>query len=171
MYVDRGEFRRAEPLYREALEIWETAGDPARSDLAASLNGLASLCSKQNRFNEALPLSERAVSIAEASLGPHHPTYALLLNNLASIHISLSQFDRAEWLLKQALETARNTFGEDHPETATILTNYAVVLKHTERKRQARELRAQARDILTRHVERNLLQHSVDASQLLRESK
>jgi hypothetical protein len=61
--------------------------------------------------------------------------------------------------------------GEDHPETATILANYADVLRHTERKREARQMQARARDILTRHVQRNLLQHSVDASQLLRESK
>jgi hypothetical protein len=32
-------------------------------------------------------------------------------------------------------------------------------------------MQARARDILTRHVQRNLLQHSVDASQLLRENK
>jgi hypothetical protein len=83
--------------------------------------------------------------------------------------IELRYLDRAESLLNQALELAKGTFGIDHPETAMILANYASVLKQTERKRQGRSMQAQAHDIITRHAQRNLLQHSVDVSQLVRE--
>lgn len=168
LHVENKHFDRAEQLYREAIGVWEKL-DGSADDLAAGLIGLSTLYVQRKNPVAAFPLAERAVRLWEDELDRNHPTYAFLLNNLATVHIESGHFESAEPLVKQALDIAKLTLGEEHPETANILTNYAVVLKKTSRKREGRMIQAQARDILTRHVQRNLLQHTIDASQFLRE--
>ncbi len=168
LHVENNHLDRAEQLYLEALDIWENF-DGSVADVSAGLTGLSNLYVHRNKPAEALPLAERAVRLWENKLDRSHPTYSFLLNNLAKVYIALGQFERAELLIQQALEIAKLTLGEQHPETANILINYSVILKKTSRKREGRTIQAQAKAILTRHIQSNLLQHTIDASQLLRE--
>lgn len=170
VHAQNNRLDKAEQLYREAIDIWERSGGSV-SDLSAGLIALSSLYVHRDKPAVALPLAERAVQLWENTLDRNHPTYAFLLNNLANVHIALGDFARAEPLTKQALEIATYTLGEEHPETANILINYAVILRKTSRKREGRAAQEQAKAILTRHVQRNLLQHTIDASQFLREPR
>lgn len=65
---------------------------PEHSDVAVSLNNLASLYLEQVRYAEAEPLFTRALAIFEKRLAPDHPRLATLLENHAFL---LRKTDRA----------------------------------------------------------------------------
>ncbi len=56
---------------------------PDHPDVARSLNNMADLYERQNRYADAEPLYRRALSIRERAAGPDHPETATSANNLA----------------------------------------------------------------------------------------
>jgi hypothetical protein len=76
-----GDYSEAERLLREAAAIQElTLG--AHPDLASTLNNLALVCERTNKFDEAERGYRRAHAIAVASLRPGHPFVTTSLKNL-----------------------------------------------------------------------------------------
>ena len=67
--LDWADYAQAEPLYREALALRQTALPAGHPDIATSLNNLAVLFYTTGRFDEAAPLFLEAIQI----LGPEHP--------------------------------------------------------------------------------------------------
>ena len=74
---------RAEPLFRQALEIRKKVLGENHPDYASSLNNLADLYHDQGDYPRAEPLFRQASEIAKKVLGENHPHYAHSLNNLA----------------------------------------------------------------------------------------
>ena len=68
------------------LGIKEKQLGAEQSDIAESLNNLASLYIDQGKYEEALPHYLRALTIMEKLLGVEHPNVAASLNNLASLY-------------------------------------------------------------------------------------
>ena len=62
-----GEYAKAEPLYQEAVRIWQKVLGPEHPDTAKSLNNLASLCFDLGRIDEATGLARQA-SAAELTI-------------------------------------------------------------------------------------------------------
>ena len=77
-----GDYPAAERHLREAAAIQETALGSDHPDLATTLNNLAFVCERLNKFDEAERGYRRAHAIAVASLGPGHPFIATSLKNL-----------------------------------------------------------------------------------------
>ncbi len=77
-----GDLEGAERLLREALALQETTLGPSHADLANTLNNLAVVCERGEKFAEAEDGYRRAHKIAVASLGPRHPFVATSLKNL-----------------------------------------------------------------------------------------
>lgn len=85
----------AEPLYKQALEVWELAlarnypdtpdyrAANLHSDMAASLNNLAALYHETGRHEEAGPLFLRAQEALQRAHGPRTISVAINLLNLA----------------------------------------------------------------------------------------
>jgi tetratricopeptide (TPR) repeat protein len=55
-------------------------------DVARSLNNLADLYQRQDRFADAEPIYKRALDIRERTVGADHPDTAASVNNLTSLY-------------------------------------------------------------------------------------
>jgi hypothetical protein len=80
--VGDGDYLAAERLLREAAAIQEATLGSAHPDLASTLNNLAFVYERMNKWIEAERGYRRAHAIAVASLGPGHPLIATSLKNL-----------------------------------------------------------------------------------------
>src|SRR5262245_52481205 len=76
------DYSEAERLLREAAAIQEFSLGSLHPDLASTLNNLALVCERTNKFDEAERGYRRAHAIAVASLSPGHPFIATSLKNL-----------------------------------------------------------------------------------------
>jgi hypothetical protein len=77
-----GDYSDAERLLREAAAIQERRLGSAHPDLASTLNNLALVCERTNKFDDAERGYRRAHAIAVASLRPGHPFVTTSLKNL-----------------------------------------------------------------------------------------
>ena len=77
-----GDYSEAERLLREAAAIQEVSLGSLHPDLASTLNNLALVCERTNKFDEAERGYRRAHAIAVASLSPGHPFIGTSLENL-----------------------------------------------------------------------------------------
>jgi Protein of unknown function (DUF2914)/Tetratricopeptide repeat len=77
-----GDYSEAERLLREAAAIQELSLGSLHPDLASTLNNLALVCERTNKFDEAERGYRRAHAIAVASLRPGHPFITTSLKNL-----------------------------------------------------------------------------------------
>lgn len=80
-----GRYAEAEPLYRRALAILESALSPEHASVAQSLDNLALLYDEQGRYAKAEPLYKRALTAWGQTLGPTHPKLATTLENYAAL--------------------------------------------------------------------------------------
>src|SRR5262249_41274960 len=76
-------------------------------DVARSLNNIADLYERQNRYAEAEPLYRRALSIRERAVGPDHPEAATSTNNLANLLRLEGRVNDALPLLARLIVTGR----------------------------------------------------------------
>jgi len=139
-----GEWARAEPLMRRALNIDEQSFGPEHPYVAIRLNNLAQLLSATNRLMEAEPLMRRALAIDEQSFGPEHPNVARDLNNLADLLQDANRLKEAEPLMRRALAIVEQTYGPEHPKVAIHLNNLSQLLQATNRLPEAEPLMRRA---------------------------
>ena len=85
LYQAQGKHAEAEPLFKQALAIWEKAVGPDHPNVATILNNLAEVYRAQGKYDEAEPLQKRALTIREKVLGPEHPDVAQILENYAAL--------------------------------------------------------------------------------------
>jgi CHAT domain-containing protein/tetratricopeptide (TPR) repeat protein len=140
-------FADAEPLFRQALALWETALGRAHPDVALGLNDLASLLQLQGRYAEAEPLFRQALEIDEQAFGSDHSEVAIALNNLALLFDDEGRFTEAEPLYHRALSIWEQSLGAEHPQSATGLNNLAKLYEREGRFAEAEQLFRRARPI------------------------
>ncbi|HEX3147932.1 MAG TPA: CHAT domain-containing tetratricopeptide repeat protein [Gemmataceae bacterium] len=146
LYQSVGQYAKAEPLYRQALDFYE-AKLGVHPDTALALSNLAWLYRDTGRYTKAEPLYRRALDICEAKLGGDHPTTALALNNLGLLYQTTGHFTKAEPLLERALAVREKKLGPDHPETAHALGNLANLYQAMGRYAKAEPLHQRAVEI------------------------
>jgi CHAT domain-containing protein len=112
-----GDYARAEPLYRQALEITKKALGESHPEYAKGLNNLAELYHSMGDYTRAEPLYRQALEITKKALGESHPDYALSLNNLAGLYQAKGDNARARLLFSESLEKSE-PFLQD---TASVL--------------------------------------------------
>jgi len=78
-----GEYAKAEPLLRQALEIRKKALGEQHPAYATSLNNLALLYRNMGEYAKAEPLFRQALELKKKALGEQHPDYATSLNTTA----------------------------------------------------------------------------------------
>ena len=123
MFDDQGDYARAEPLYRQALEIKKNALGASHPDYATGLNILALFYADHGDHARAEPLYRQALEIKKKALGAGDPACAATLNNLAMLFEAQGDYARAEPLLLQTVEIAGKALGPDDPHYATSLNN------------------------------------------------
>ena len=73
IYESQGRYRKAEPLYMQALELRKRLLGEEHPDVAQSLSNLACLYGSQGRYVDAEPLLVKALKIYQRRLGSDHP--------------------------------------------------------------------------------------------------
>jgi len=145
---EKADFKKAEHLLRNALEIDENNHGPNHPEVANRLENLALLLKDTNRFEEAELLMRRALEINEINYGTNHPSVAKGLNNLALLLMATNQLEEAETRLRSALKIGENNNGPNHSVIGAGLGNLALLLMDTNRFEEAEPLILRALDIV-----------------------
>lgn len=121
----QGYYAKAEPLYRQALTIYEQCLMPDHPYTISSMSNLANLQSEQGNYAEAELLCQRVLALREKILGPEHSDTAKSLSNLACCYQDQGKYAEAEPLLQRALVIYERQLRPDHPDLASTLNNLA----------------------------------------------
>ena len=128
LYHSQGNYAKAEPLYRRALEIYKELLGEEHLQYATSLHSLAVLYTSQGNYAKARAFHcyGQALEIYKKVLGEKNPEYALGLSNLATLYFSQRNYAKAEPLHRQALEIRKGSLSrEKHADYAASLNNLA----------------------------------------------
>jgi tetratricopeptide (TPR) repeat protein len=134
---DRGQYKKAEPLYLEALEIASRFSAPHRESLATRLNNLAVLYRATDRLDEAETLYRRSQEISRQTSGAFSEPVAITLSNLVPVLRMKGQLAQALVCANSAIATLRRVLGTDHPRLVTVLNNRGQLLKSMRRSADA----------------------------------
>jgi tetratricopeptide (TPR) repeat protein len=102
VYAGQGKYVEAEPVYLQALKIYQAVHGEFHADVAATLNNLGVLHRMYGQYAQAEPLLTRALAIKEQLFGLSHPDVALSVVNLAQLHVVQGQPEKAEPLYRRA---------------------------------------------------------------------
>jgi tetratricopeptide (TPR) repeat protein len=126
-YKVTDQYAAAEPLYRQALEVYHVSAGEDSCEVATSLNNLAALYLAMGRVQLARPLFEQAQELVRAIYGDTSAEFGASLNNLAAAYEILGDYRAAERLFRQSLELTRAVFGDQNVEVASSLNNLAAI--------------------------------------------
>ncbi len=99
----RAQYAEGEPIYQNALALYEGLLGPDHPETAHTLSGLASLYYMQGKYEQAEPLYQRALSICEQVPGASRVEVANILNALALLYSAQGKYEQAEPLYQRAL--------------------------------------------------------------------
>jgi CHAT domain-containing protein/tetratricopeptide (TPR) repeat protein len=153
LYDSQGKLSQAEPLYQQALAIWQRLFEGDHPNIATSLNNLAFLYKSQGKLSQAEPLYQQALAMLQRLFEGDHPDIALSLNNLAALYQSQGKLSQAEPLYQQALAMTQRLFEGDHPDVAQSLNNLAGLYDSQGKLSQAEPLHQQALSMTQRLFE------------------
>ena len=124
-----GEYAKAEPLCREALQIRQKVLGPEHPVTGTSLEiNLAALYGIWVNTPRPNHLYQEALEIRQKVLGPENPSIRHS-DNLALLYEDMGEYSKAEPLCIEALEIRQKVLGHEHPQTAQSLDNLAVLYK------------------------------------------
>ncbi|SPF55138.1 hypothetical protein SBA4_6970007 [Candidatus Sulfopaludibacter sp. SbA4] len=154
-------YPQALEMYQRAIEILSKSG--GFEDAATVRGNLGTLLGAMGRPADAVAEIRQAIATLEV-LGPRlRPKLALLLNNLALMDCRMGRWDEAEAAVLRAREIITGVFGPDHSSLGPVLRTYADVLRHTGRKREARQMERSAAALRQEAAAQNLTGYTVDA--------
>ncbi len=121
------DYKKAEKLYEQSLEIYKQELGENHPATASSYNNLAGVYASQGKYKEAESLYKKGLEISEKIFGENHPDTAISYNNLGYVYDRQEKYKEAESLYKKGLEISEKVFGENHPDTARSYNNLAYV--------------------------------------------
>ena len=152
LYLEIGDYDRAEKMYRAALAINRKLFSPESREVAASLNDLGVALRNEDKLAEAESAHQEALDIRRRLFGSEHADVATSINDLATVFRHEARRPEAEVLVREALSIRRKLFGDDSLEVADTLHNLSVVLgdeaRPAEAEATARERLAMCRRLL-----------------------
>jgi tetratricopeptide (TPR) repeat protein len=153
VYRNQGKVEQAEPLYLQALTIYEQQLGPQDPSTISSLNYLANFYRDQGKVKQAEPLYQRALAIYEQQLGPEVLlNMAGSLNALAHVYQDQGKVEQAEPLYLRALAICEQQLGPQHPLTASSLYDLANLYQDQGKVKQAEPLYLRALAIYERRL-------------------
>jgi tetratricopeptide (TPR) repeat protein len=160
LYDDAGDYARAEPLYRQAAELFKKTLGEYHPAYASNLGRLAVLYQNQGQYARVEPLYLQVAEIRRKAYGENHADYALSLNNLAMLYEAQGDFARAEPLYRRSLEIRKRALGENHPTYARSLNHLGSLYQTVGNYAKAEPLLLQASEICKRVVGENHLEYA-----------
>jgi tetratricopeptide (TPR) repeat protein len=120
----QGYYKEAEPLYQQALLIWENSLGMGHPSVASALYSLAQLYQLQGRSSEAENHYRRAISMWETALGPDHPSVGFSIQGLAQFYAQQNRYDEAEAIFLRAINIVQGAFPAGLPFADGIRADY-----------------------------------------------
>ena len=121
----QGGFAKAEPLYRYALTISETALGAKHRQVAQILHQLAGGYAEVSNYSQARKHYKRSLALLEEVYGAQHPQVAACLHGLACVYTDLGRPEKAEALFKRTLAVAVEVLPPGDPSLRSYLTSLA----------------------------------------------
>lgn len=104
-----GDYKRAEPIYKRALELMEArygSGDP---DTIVCLQKLGDTYYALRKFDEALPLYRRLLLVGEKVLGKNHPDVVAMAIKLGSTYERMDMGEDAAAMYQRAQKLSQSS--------------------------------------------------------------
>ncbi len=117
------EYKKAEELYKKALEISEQILGEEHPSTATSYNNLAGVYASQGEYKKAEELYKKALEIRERVLGEEHPSTATSYNNLAGVYASQGEYKKALRYYQKSYNILLLKLGQNHPSTQRVYEN------------------------------------------------
>ena len=121
-YEADGRFSKAVSLYKDAIELTESAANPSPSTLALCRNNFAACEYLAGNFDSAHELFTQVEPTLVGIFGAEHLRIAELKSNFAWLKLESGDTHTARKLFHESLDLARNTVGDTHPRTAEIMS-------------------------------------------------
>lgn len=149
--AERGQYREALSLAREALAVTERQYGSTHVLVAARLTNLAEILRLNGELSEALPLHRRAVRIFEKAF-PNTSTLAKAQNNFGMVLAQLGEYDEAVLLHKRALAIDENSPDATPFDVARDLNNLGEAYRELGNMGKARSYYERALRLLRQHL-------------------
>ena len=128
VYLELGEYGKAEAMHREAVKIAKQVYGQQHPEVASALDNVAIVLYRQGKQAEAEALEREVLAMRINTLGKDHPQVAMSLLNLAAFLQAEGKLAEAETVSRQALDANRKAFGNEHQYVTTALNNLGCVL-------------------------------------------
>lgn len=112
-----GNYKTAEKIHGEALELRNKVLGPEHPDTLRSRNGLAIALYSQGQYKEAEQMYRQALELQRKVLGSEHPETFRSRHDLANALYSQGQYKEAEQMHRRTLKLQNKVLGPDHPDT------------------------------------------------------
>jgi len=129
-YLNLGQYEKAEPLLRRAVDLRVEHLGPHHADTATAWGQLSRFYHIVGRYDEAVEAAHKGIEGQRIALGPNHPRLGERLNDLGFAHFFAGRPDEAEKPVREAIEIGRaqadgptSFFGESLQLLADILAS------------------------------------------------
>jgi non-specific serine/threonine protein kinase/serine/threonine-protein kinase len=133
----KGDARKAEELFRRALEMAEPILGPDHPKIGLRLTSLGIVSRDLGRHEEAERHLRRALEIVEKAYGEDHPQVANTLYELGATCSLRGRHAEAEPLLERSLAIREARLGQSHPYVAETLLGLAELRRDQGRPQEA----------------------------------
>ena len=144
VYLDLGEYEKAETMHRAALALRKEVFGYEHPDVAESLDELGNALYRQSKLTEAETTHREALALRRKLLGSRHPKVAASLNNLANTLREQGRLAEAEAMFREALVLRRELLGSNHAETAETVDNLGAILSLQDKFQEAETMQREA---------------------------
>jgi tetratricopeptide (TPR) repeat protein/CHAT domain-containing protein len=150
LYFEIGDYKSAEAMYKQSLEIRMNVFGSDHPDAARSLNNLGNLYSDMGDYKSAEPMYKQSLEIRKKALGSDHPDVARSLNNLGNLYSDMGDYKSAETMYKESLEISKKVLGTEHLDVAKNSMNLAILYSDMGDNKSAETLIQQSLEIFKR---------------------
>ncbi|PVF97371.1 TPR-like protein [Serendipita vermifera] len=140
-----GEWREAEKIEREVLELSKEILGPLHPDTITAMNNLASTLHVRGQLEDAEHMKREVLELRKEILGSRHPNTIAAMHNLASTLVDRGQLEEAEKIQQEVLELLCEVLGPRHPDTIRARNSLASTLGQRGRLEEAERVQ---RDVL-----------------------
>ena len=124
----KGEYQKAETMFREVMEMQEVLLGKEHPSTLTSKGNLAGVLESNGEHGKAETMYREVLEVRERVLGKEHPSTLTSKNNLAGVLTSKGEYDKAATMFREVMEAQERVLGPEHPSTLSSKGNLAGVL-------------------------------------------
>jgi tetratricopeptide (TPR) repeat protein len=127
IFLEAGRYSITEPMFRDALRLYEESGETMTEGFLLSLYNVARVLELTGNYDRSKDYYQYALTTSKELFGPKHPDVGTRLNDLGLVYWEMGQLDEAQEFLERALQHGEEHLGLDHPNVAVRLNNLALI--------------------------------------------